>query len=71
MYDSAHRLAPWAVLLATAPSSAAAAAPGWDTGQATQGLILLAGFAVVVLVGLALLARFFGRFSARGRPRRR
>jgi rhodanese-related sulfurtransferase len=42
----------------------AAAAPGWDAGQATQGLIVLVGFAVVLFVGLALLARAFARLSA-------
>jgi len=54
-----------AALLALGGGGAAtAAAPGWDAGQATQGLIVLAGFAVVLFVGLVLLARAFARLSA-------
>lgn len=35
----------------------AAAVQGWDTTMAAQGLIVLAGFAVALLIGLLLLAR--------------
>lgn len=61
----------WGALLTTGSGRVAAAAPGWDSGQATQGLIMLGGFAVVLVVGLVLLARTVARLSARERPRRR
>lgn len=61
----------WAALLATSPGRVAAAAPGWDSGQATQGLVILGGFAVVLVVGLVLLARTVARLWGRERPRRR
>ncbi len=48
-----------AMLVATTLSGnlLAAAAQGWDTTMAAQGLIVLAGFSVALLVGLVLLAR--------------
>jgi rhodanese-related sulfurtransferase len=42
----------------------AAAAQGWDTTKATQGLIVLAGFTVALLGSLLLLARTISRLRA-------
>lgn len=53
-------------LLTTAPGrDLAAAGQGWDATQATQGLAVLAGFTVALIVGLALLARAVARLWAR------
>ena len=48
-------------------SGLAEAAQAWDAGQATQGLVVLGGFTVALVVGLALLARTMAKVI--GRPR--
>ena len=52
-------------LLAVGHGDEVAAAQVWDAAQATQGLIVLGGFAIVLFVSLALLARTFSRLWKR------
>lgn len=63
--DRSHRILPAAaVLVVTALGGNPAVAQGWDATMATQGLIVLAGFVVVLLIGLAILARTVSRLRA-------
>lgn len=48
-------------------SGRAEATQGWDASQATQGLVVLGGFTLVLIVGLALLARTMAKVISRPR----
>jgi rhodanese-related sulfurtransferase len=48
-------------------SGRAEAMQAWDAAQATQGLVVLGGFTLVLIVGLALLARTMAKVISRPR----